>query len=1401
MRLPLKKLRKKLPKEHKQTTHSNSFGRPGVRFSIFDSGESFVFGAGKSSSELNFESEDSELKSNSIPKNDNFMFSGGKSGFFAGLNNRNTEFVFSASSCSSTIQSSSTNNTNDALDADAVSRGFVFPSSSVYQSSVSGSSKGNEKVDIFVFRANNSRSTLESCLTNKHDAPDANALSWGSDCKPDSGGSSCLFSSSESDSSSKVDGMGSGGSSRMSKGVDKFRFVNFTCVSGAKNKELASGVKFGQKELSDDRAVCSGGNDVDMTSMKVDRLGVWKTKPDSRQGEKLEARVVSEKGAPTCNDKNLGDGCDKEHAYMSDISSETTTRSNCEATTQFVSKCENNMGCVFGVNGENKFSSSASSGHASGKKQSNGNTIRTNNVKLSNGPMRSDFKFVIGSGCTDGSDGSAFYKIPLSKLVDEMKGLKLDDCSGTGYPHKVKSTGRSLYFHTRGVDTTQNGSQVSGFSAEKAGTTSRNQHKDSNLDGSVSGRQAEEADIASNRTCSKVEDLLNVADSLGGLRARKSGAMEIKNSGFSIGVSSGVNLSCPSTRVVGEDYLALNSDISKSPCDQQSNNSDFHTTWSNTACPVQQRSRDGEEFPTTEVENKENVIFTGAPSDLRSSSEESYSSNLNDLSEKINPLAELSENLVFVLDSDTTKERRPKNTKRKVKQRIRPKNLIHLKDMPTGRSCTYVDSPGHNSPMNLSPYQKATDVAPDTCSAYVPVAAERKEGDLSTEAEESGTSTFDRTSVVQDNVKSKEHSGNNSISDPSSSGLDGLSTIKRQYSRKYKLKVGDSSKGKTILRKPNLPSSLLSSSRVQSPSHDVNIEVHSRKVANTDSKAGGDVDYQDPTDDWRIRGNQAYKAGDLSKAEELYTKGIHSAMDNHDSSSTFGPLLFCYSNRAATRMALGRMREALDDCRSAAALDANFIKVQLRAAHCHLVLGDLKAATRCYGTLLESANQVCLDRRLTIEAADSLHKAQKVEEYVCQAVELLNQRTPDAAKSSLSLILQALSISCYSEKLLEMKGEALFLLRKFDEVIQLCEQTLHIAEKNFTADHLDSLGSDEYRRSPRLWRWCLMAKSYFHSGRLEIALDLIEKHEQLFCADSTNKEFSASMAVVIRDLLHRKKAGNEAFKQGKHADAIEHYTAAISIGAECRSFAAVCFCNRAAAHQALGQILDAVADCNLAIALDENYYKAISRRAALFEMIRDYKYACADLQKLVALLECKSQEKAQPLGSQGESSGDRILKQARRRLSLIEDKTRKKSSLDLYLILGVKATDTESDIKKAYRKAALKHHPDKAGQFLARNENSDDGRLWKDIGEKVHADADKLFKMIGEAYGILSDADKRAEYNYDEEISNFSREGNRNGNYGRASHYHSPPSRRSDFYSYPFERRRNGRSWQEPRRP
>ncbi|KAK4837008.1 hypothetical protein QYF36_002084 [Acer negundo] len=605
-------------------------------------------------------------------------------------------------------------------------------------------------------------------------------------------------------------------------------------------------------------------------------------------------------------------------------------------------------------------------------------------------------------------------------------------------------------------------------------------------------------------------------------------------------------------------------------------------------------------------------------------------------------------------------------------------------------------------------------------------------------------------------------------SSPSAEG--NLTTRKSQLRKKLKKKVGSSSV-------PFSPGSGSKSGSKSEASEQVKQDPISWSAA-----------FEATCEMWRLRGNEAYKSGYMSKAEGFYTQGINSVPLSETAGCCIKPLVLCYSNRAAARISLERIREALEDCLMAAAMDPNFLKAHVRAANCHLMLGEVENAMQYYNKLLESGAGLCLDRRITIEAADGLQKAQKVADCTNRSAELLEQKTLEAASDALEIITEALSTSSRSEKLLEMKAEAMCLLRKYEETIQLCEQTLLVVEQSFASVGTDNCsvnmnvsGSVNHPLA-RLWRWRLISKSYFYMGKLEAALDLLQKLEQV--GPISNKqgkkilESSISLAATIRELLRCKNAGNEAFRSGKYTEAVEHYTVALSSNVESRPFAAICFCNRAAAHQALGHIADAIADCSLSMALDGNYTKAVSRRAVLHEMIRDNAQAVSDLQRLISTLENQSKEKAKQSGSPARSTGSKDIKQARRHMSLMEEAAKEGVPLDFYLILGVKASDAASDIKKAYRKAALRHHPDKASQFLARTE-SDEGRLWKEIADEVNKDADRLFKMIGEAYAVLSDTDKRSEYDNEEEMRKAMKEIRRTNCYGRTSEAYSSSFRRS----------------------
>ena len=70
------------------------------------------------------------------------------------------------------------------------------------------------------------------------------------------------------------------------------------------------------------------------------------------------------------------------------------------------------------------------------------------------------------------------------------------------------------------------------------------------------------------------------------------------------------------------------------------------------------------------------------------------------------------------------------------------------------------------------------------------------------------------------------------------------------------------------------------------------------------------------------------------------------------------------------------------------------------------------------------------------------------------------------------------------------------------------------------------------------------------------------------------------------------------------------------------------------------------------------------------------------------------------------------------------------SNPNYYDVLGVQEQATQEEIKKAYRKLAVEHHPDKGG---------DENR----------------FKEIANAYGVLGDEGKRKQYDQQKNNLNY----------------------------------------------
>ncbi|KAI0180173.1 hypothetical protein GGR52DRAFT_568927 [Hypoxylon sp. FL1284] len=418
-------------------------------------------------------------------------------------------------------------------------------------------------------------------------------------------------------------------------------------------------------------------------------------------------------------------------------------------------------------------------------------------------------------------------------------------------------------------------------------------------------------------------------------------------------------------------------------------------------------------------------------------------------------------------------------------------------------------------------------------------------------------------------------------------------------------------------------------------------------------------------------GNKFFKQRDYSRAIAEYTSAIQLMPDE----PTY------LSNRAAAYMSDGQYESALEDCSRAVDLDPQNAKFLLRLARIYTSLGRPDEAMTTFSRIHPPAS------------AKDMAAAREMQQHVRAAQDALDRGT------SGSMVLHALD---QAEKLL---GPGAGKPRKWQ--LMRGNAYLKMGGVNSFGEAQNVAMALLRQNSQDPEALVLRGRALYAQGENEKAIQHFRK------ALSCDPEFKEGIKWLrtVQKLDRMKEEGNTDYKAGRWQSAFDKYSAALQVDPSNRGINSKLFQNRALCRLKLRQYAEAISDCDRAISLDGSYIKARKTKANALGQAERWEDA---------VREWKSIHDLDP--------EDRTIPKEIRRAELELKKSQRK---DYYKLLGVGKDADEVMIKKAYRKLAIVHHPDK-------NPNDEE--------------AAERFKDISEAYETLSDPQKRARYDSGEDL-------------------------------------------------
>ncbi|OAV89858.1 hypothetical protein PTTG_08151 [Puccinia triticina 1-1 BBBD Race 1] len=347
----------------------------------------------------------------------------------------------------------------------------------------------------------------------------------------------------------------------------------------------------------------------------------------------------------------------------------------------------------------------------------------------------------------------------------------------------------------------------------------------------------------------------------------------------------------------------------------------------------------------------------------------------------------------------------------------------------------------------------------------------------------------------------------------------------------------------------------------------------------------------------------------------------------------------------------------------------------LRLVRCHLPLGQLYHARQALKQLLEHAP----------ESPD----ARKEDRRLAKLDTILNTLRRDRERQDWSMLLIGLDRlqkeldagPLKAKDWLVWKAEALCGQKKWDEAKAICNELVRACPS-------DPEGL-----------YC-RAKVMYSQGNLTATVSHCQ--EAMRCdPDLANARTLLRQARTIESL---KEAGNTAFKAADYKTAIDKYLEAGSVDPANESLAITLDSNRAQALLKSALFPEAIDLCCKILRTDKNHFKALRTRARARKAHNELRPALADFEN-AAKIAPTPKEKSE------------ILNDIKNTKILIA----RGKYVDHYKVLGVSRNASDDEIKKAFRKQSLIHHPDKGGN-------------------------EEKFKEVNESYTVLQDAQARRRF-------------------------------------------------------